>query len=353
MRVLYFGTYERDYPRNAQVISCLRRAGVEVARAARGGLGGAPRQLARRRRRRRAARCSPRLGCCAGRADRRRRVIVGYPGHFDLPARRACRARAAGRLQPARLAVRTRFVADRGALPPGLAAARALEAVDRRALRAADLVVADTRANADAPRRARRAAARARRGLPSSAPRSGSSRPAGRRRSRSPCLFVGKLIPLHGVETVLAAARLAPRAALPGRRQRPARARCCASGPRTSSWVPWVEYEQLPGELHRAGCALGIFGTSDEGGAGDPEQGVPGARLRDAARHRRHARPRASCSSTARARCSSRPATRRRWRGRCAGSPATRRSRSGSPAAAARPTRRRRARTCSARAGAP
>jgi hypothetical protein len=30
MRVLYFGTYQRDYPRNAQVISCLRRAGVEV-----------------------------------------------------------------------------------------------------------------------------------------------------------------------------------------------------------------------------------------------------------------------------------------------------------------------------------
>ena len=31
MRVLYFGTYERDYPRNAQVIACLRGAGVEVA----------------------------------------------------------------------------------------------------------------------------------------------------------------------------------------------------------------------------------------------------------------------------------------------------------------------------------
>ena len=31
VRVLYFGTYERDYPRNAQVISCLRGAGVEVA----------------------------------------------------------------------------------------------------------------------------------------------------------------------------------------------------------------------------------------------------------------------------------------------------------------------------------
>ena len=30
MRVLYFGTYERNYPRNAQVISALRTAGVEV-----------------------------------------------------------------------------------------------------------------------------------------------------------------------------------------------------------------------------------------------------------------------------------------------------------------------------------
>jgi glycosyltransferase involved in cell wall biosynthesis len=28
--------------------------------------------------------------------------------------------------------------------------------------------------------------------------------------------------------------------------------------------VPWVEYELLPGELHRAGCALGVFGTSEK-----------------------------------------------------------------------------------------
>src|SRR5215204_1265332 len=30
MRVLLFGTYERDYPRNAIVRSCLRRAGIEI-----------------------------------------------------------------------------------------------------------------------------------------------------------------------------------------------------------------------------------------------------------------------------------------------------------------------------------
>jgi glycosyltransferase involved in cell wall biosynthesis len=30
--------------------------------------------------------------------------------------------------------------------------------------------------------------------------------------------------------------------------------------------VPWVEYEHLSAELHRAGCALGIFGTSAKAG---------------------------------------------------------------------------------------
>jgi glycosyltransferase involved in cell wall biosynthesis len=30
--------------------------------------------------------------------------------------------------------------------------------------------------------------------------------------------------------------------------------------------VPWVEYERLPQELQRAGCALGVFGTSEKAG---------------------------------------------------------------------------------------
>ena len=77
------------------------------------------------------------------------------------------------------------------------------------------------------------------------------------------CLFVGKLIPLHGVETILAAARAAPELRL----------RLVGSGqletllddrPANVEWVHWVEYERLPDELHRAGCALGIFGTSDK-----------------------------------------------------------------------------------------
>jgi glycosyltransferase involved in cell wall biosynthesis len=34
--------------------------------------------------------------------------------------------------------------------------------------------------------------------------------------------------------------------------------------PPNVAWTRWIEYEQLPGALHGAGCALGIFGTSDK-----------------------------------------------------------------------------------------
>jgi glycosyltransferase involved in cell wall biosynthesis len=74
-------------------------------------------------------------------------------------------------------------------------------------------------------------------------------------------LFVGKLIPLHGLETILGAARAAPdlHFRLIGSGQLGELVR---SRPANVEWLPWVEYERLPEELHGAGCALGIFGTS-------------------------------------------------------------------------------------------
>ncbi len=39
-----------------------------------------------------------------------------------------------------------------------------------------------------------------------------------------------------------------------------------ATRPPNVEWIPWVEYERLPDELHAAGCALGIFGTSAKAG---------------------------------------------------------------------------------------
>ncbi len=94
----------------------------------------------------------------------------------------------------------------------------------------------------------------------SSAPRSGSFDPPVEPDEPFTALFVGKLIPLHGLETILEAARLDPRLRLRviGDGQlRP----LLASRSANVEHVPWVQYEALPPELHRAGCALGIFGT--------------------------------------------------------------------------------------------
>jgi glycosyltransferase involved in cell wall biosynthesis len=260
VRVVYFGTYERRYPRNAQVISCLRRAGVEVSERHEpvwegreekwgAGLGLAPRlALAEAK-----LLWSPRADGDA--------ILVGYPGHPDLPAaRRAARGRPVI-FNPLVSLIDT-LVGDRQRFPPGSLPARLLAAIDRRALRSAELVVADTQANADflaelAGLSAERLAvcfvgAEERVFGPGWAPEEPFT-----------ALFVGKLIPLHGLETILAAARIAPELRL----------RVIGSGqlhdllrsrPPNVEWIPWVEYELLPGELNRAGCALGIFGTSDK-----------------------------------------------------------------------------------------
>ncbi len=74
-------------------------------------------------------------------------------------------------------------------------------------------------------------------------------------------LFVGKLIPLHGLDTILAAARIAPE--LPFRVVAAASSsRCSRTGRRTWSGSRGGWYELLPAELKQTGCALGIFASS-------------------------------------------------------------------------------------------
>jgi glycosyltransferase involved in cell wall biosynthesis len=260
MRVLYFGTYERDYPRNAQVISALRLAGVEVVEHHVGVWEG------RRQNWSAGPAAAARLALAELRLLRRPRedfdaIVVGYPGHFDLPA-----ARHAARGRPVvfnpLVSLSDTLVADRGRFEAESLPARALTKIDRRALRGADLVVADTRANADhlaeiaglSPEHIEVCFVGAEERL---------FDPGWEPEEPFTALFVGKLIPLHGLETILAAARAAPEL----------RFRLVGSGqledlvrkrPQNVEWIPWLEYALLPAELHRAGCALGIFGTSDK-----------------------------------------------------------------------------------------
>jgi glycosyltransferase involved in cell wall biosynthesis len=260
VRVVYFGTYERLYPRNAQVISCLRRAGVDVAEVHE------PVWEDREQKWGAGLRVLPRLALAEARLLRAGRtaadaVIVGYPGHLDMAVARRFAGRRPLVFNPLVSLVDT-LVADRGRFRPGSLPARVLRAIDRRGLRAADLVVADTAANA--------AFLAELSGLPADrfavcfvGAEDRLFHPPWEPEEPPTAVFVGKLIPLHGIETILEAASLAPGL----------RVRVIGSGqlgpllqerPANVEWVPWVGYGQLADELRRASCALGIFGTSDK-----------------------------------------------------------------------------------------
>ena len=259
MRVLYFGTYERDYPRNAQVISCLRAAGVDVVERHVGVWAGTRHKWSL------GAAAAVRLLAAEARLLLGRppegfdAVIVGYPGQLDLPAaRRAARGRPV--LFNPLVSLTETLVEDRRRFAPGSPAARALRALDRSALRGADLVVADTEQNAKAltelgdlpPERVAVCFVGAEERL---------FRPAWSPPARFHALFVGKLIPLHGVETILAAARLAPD--LPFRIVGSGQLdHLLESAPTNVERVEWIEYDELPAAFHASGCALGVFGTS-------------------------------------------------------------------------------------------
>ena len=259
MKALYFGTYDRSSPRNTQVVSCLRRAGVTVVERHREvwgrhnwslGLG----QLARM------ARAESSLA--RRRDDDADVVVVGYPGHFDMPAaKRTARGRPVV-FNPL-VSLHDTLVGDRGRFRPRSPAAGILRTVDNGAFRGADLVVADTEAHAAFFRRAfglaeeRVAVALV-----------GADEPLFRPGYHPPepfhVLFVGKLIPLHGLETILAAAAQVPdvRFRIVGDGQL---AGLLERRPANVEHVPWIPYEELPGAYRAAGCALGIFGTGDKG----------------------------------------------------------------------------------------
>jgi glycosyltransferase involved in cell wall biosynthesis len=239
------------------VISCLRRVGVDVVEHHVSVWEG------RRHSWRAGLRVGVRLAAAEGRllasalptVDA---VIVGYPGHLDVPV---ARLKARGRpvvFNPL-LTLADTLVTDRRRFEPDSPAARLLERVDRIAFGTADLVVADTDADRRFFERLTPTAvevcyvgAEERLFVPGwSPPR------------EFEVMFVGKLIPLQGVDTIVEAARRLPevRFRLVGSGQLE---RLLRDRPANVRHEPWIQYEDLPAALHRAGCALGVFGRTEK-----------------------------------------------------------------------------------------
>ena len=185
-------------------------------------------------------------------------VVVGYPGHFDL---RAARRIARGRpivFNPL-VSLHDTLVGDRKRFRATSPAARILQIVDRAAFRGADLVVADTEAHADFFRSSF--------GLPDErvavvlvGAEEALFRPGWHPPEAFHVLFVGKLIPLHGLGTILEAASLVPE--IPFRVVGDGQlSPLLARPPANVEHVQWIPYVELPAAYQRAGCALGVFDT--------------------------------------------------------------------------------------------
>ena len=285
MRVLYFGTYERDYPRNAQVISCLRGAGVEVVEKPRRPVGVASGTSCRRA-------CG--RSCDAARAEIRlaRRsalgadvVIVGYPGHIDMAAAR----RVAGE----RPLVFNPLVSLEDTMVGTVALCRSVRCAHARCARstAAPFALRTSSSRTQAPmlRTSKRSSTFRRSELAVCyvGAEDRLFRPGERSAGEFTVLFVGKLIPLHGVETILRAASACPEIAF----------RIVGSGQLDEVLArdPGECSSRALGGVRPASRSVPLRGMRarhlrhvGEGRTRHPEQGLSGPRDSNAADHRGH-----------------------------------------------------------------
>lgn len=277
--ICYAGTYERDYPRNRLLVNALRAAGAHVEEAHvpvferwQDKSGRSPVQLAGLAVRIALAelRLLPEV---ALRLLRCQALATGYLGQIDTLTL-APLARLMGRavLINPMITLTDTVVEDRQLVAAGSLPARLLWRIDRWTLSLADLVIVDTEANG--------CYLTERFGIPQakievipvganedifySAPNRDAS-------ETLDVLFYGKFIPLHGIDTIMRAARIVAerdatiRFTIIGRGQEYSRIRGLAARLEISNveWVDWVSFEELGDRIRRADVVLGIF----DGGA--------------------------------------------------------------------------------------
>lgn len=284
--LLYAGTYQADYPRNRLMIEALNRAGFAVREvnepvwdvaASAGSNGDGWFGWNRAGLIAGFLTTYPRLAWRAGRQLRHTAaLIVGYPGQFDLLVLGSMAKlwRKPVVFNPL-VTLTDMIIEDRALVGSESVVGRCIRLVDRLALRLADLVIVDTPANRDylVGRFGTSAdkiieipvGADAQMFDPSRFPKSAHP---GNRRLR--VLFYGKYIPLHGIDTILRAARILQDAnasvdiELIGNGQTYTAMRRLAEELKLTNlrFVDPVPYPELPRRIADADIVLGIFGET-------------------------------------------------------------------------------------------
>lgn len=270
--VEWVGTYERDYPRTRVLVEGLRARGVVVHERhrpvwerTRHKAGGflAPGRLAR------AGVSYAGAWAALAREQVRDRgpvdaVVAGYPAQPDaVPAWALARARRARLVVDMMISLVDTLGDDRGRA--GGLGRRVLAGADRAALMAADIVLADTAANAEFMVR-RFGVARGRIVVAPVGAEPGAFPPSPVPDGPCHALWYGKLSPMHGLDVIVEAARIpgTPPIRLVGEGQLDGwlADQMRHDPPRHLTHVPWVEYDHLRDEMRAAGIVLGIFGRS-------------------------------------------------------------------------------------------
>lgn len=279
---MYWGTYDPDRPRNRIIASGLRTNGVELFECNSNVFEGVRDK-------------SQLVGTAAGLRilvrwlasypDLIRRylrtpphdfVIVGYLGHLDVvviwPFAKLRRAKVVWDVY---ISLYDTLVDDREMFPAWSPAAWLIWTWEWLATHAADLVVLDTRTNAthfvgQFGSRSTKSV-----GVLIGAEMEGfeelRSKPGERRsQAETQVLYFGQMIPLHGLDTVLAAAKLAAdkpiRWTFVGKGQDElmlVEQLRSGSSPKLE-WLGWVPHAQLIDQISQADICLGIFGTSEK-----------------------------------------------------------------------------------------
>jgi glycosyltransferase involved in cell wall biosynthesis len=282
MRILCWGTYDTSKPRARLLLNGLRLAGAELTECRadiwRGVVDKS--QIHGWRQRSGVALhwllSYPKLAWRLARSPKPDVVLIGFPGVLDmLVAAPIARLRGIPLVWDMFMSLYDTVVEDRRLLRREGFAARLLHTLEGFALRRADLVFLDTQAHA---RRVER--------LFGLAPGSlgavwvgvetehfqPDTNPAGEapthRRLR--VLFYGQFIPLHGIDTIVEAARLTRDEPIDwhliGKGQESDRIRAMLAEPRLPNvrWDMWVDYEQLHRHIAESDVCLGIFGASEK-----------------------------------------------------------------------------------------
>ena len=286
-RICFFGTYERDYPRNRTLVDGLKQAGWQVLECHvplwekerdKTGRYLAPFSLLLRAIELKLAylRLLLKYVFTAGRYDV---MLVGYIGHFDMPlAWLLTRIPRRPLVFSPLVSLHDTLVDDRRSIAEGTLTSRFLRWLDRQACAKADLVLLDTDAHIDyfvdtfnLPRD------RFSRVFVGAVEPDGTENLAvtetleGPNRTDAPfrVLFIGKFIPLHGLPFMMDAANrlkdvpdivfhFVGTGQLTDEIHETAR-RLNLENVRFTDWIP---YEQIHRFLQGWGVCLGIFGTS-------------------------------------------------------------------------------------------